>query len=285
MFVVNLQRADDFAGWREAARGHLAAGTAPENIVWQPCQSDNASRGGSQDLFAQDVPDDNASLQVRHPVLPVPRNFMELAERVVCHSDLSRFALLYRVLWRRALGGESQLLDQSADPDIYRLHQWGKNVARERHKMHAFVRFRQTPGVVPEHYHAWFEPEHHSLRLSISFFVRRFSNMHWSIVTPAESAHWDGNQLIYGPGGQRGEGPGSDSMETLWLTYFASIFNPARLMVDAMQSEMPIKYWKNLPESVLIQGMTQDAGARTASMITVSHEKRVTPPCPSQDRA
>ena len=56
-------------------------------------------------------------------------------------------------------------------------------------------------------------------------------------------------------------------MESLWRTYFASTFNPARLRVNAMRSEMPVKYWKNLPEAPLIAALVRDAGRRTATMI------------------
>ncbi|MEV9012116.1 DUF4130 domain-containing protein, partial [Klebsiella pneumoniae] len=52
----------------------------------------------------------------------------------------------------------------------------------------------------------------------------------------------------------------------LWLTYYASIFNPARGKVKAMQAEMPKKYWKNLPEAALIADLLAQAPARVAAM-------------------
>jgi DNA polymerase len=277
MNVVSLERPDDFSGFRAAAREHLAAGTHPEDIVWQ--QPD------AHDLFAQEAyaPAESevgsvtktatvSTQKARYRIPAVSRHFVDLAERAVCHRTPDRFARLYRVLWRFVVGKEERLLEQSADPDMHYLHILGKSVARERHKMHAFLRFRETPGMNVEHFHAWFEPEHHSLRLSTPFFVRRFANMHWSIVTPAESAHWDGNTLQFGPGGHRCEGPAQDAFEPLWRTYFASIFNPARLMEDAMLSEMPVKYWKNLPEAELIHELVQSAGSRTDAMLEASKE-------------
>ncbi len=259
MKIVRLDRPDDFAGWRAAAREHVRAGTPPEDIVWQ--------QPYERDLFADSEGETSIGLPARYRIPTVPRSFVDLAERVVCHQATDRFARLYRVLWRVAVGGEQGLWTRFSDPDMHYLHTLGKNVARERHKMHAFVRFRQTPPAGHEHFHAWFEPEHHTLRLSVPFFVRRFANMHWSIVTPAESAHWDGSKLVFGPGGQRCSGPEDDAFEPLWRTYFSSIFNPARLMVDAMQSEMPVRYWKNMPEGELIQALVGDAGSRTASML------------------
>ena len=284
--TVRLARPDDVEGWRAAARAHLAADVPPEAIVWEV-------GAGTPDLFAAGttpLPSPAASPPAASPggdaagggsrgpgrgpgrgaaaarVPPVPASFLELAERVVCHRDPDRFALLYRVLWRRARG-ERSLLDAAADPDVYRLQRLGWTISRERHKMHAFVRFRQTPGVAPEHFGAWFEPEHHTLRLASGFFVRRFANMRWSIVTPEESAHWDTRTLAFGPGGRRGVRDEAEEMERLWQTYFANVFNPARLRLDAMRAEMPIKYWKNLPEAPLIASLVREAGRRASGMI------------------
>ena len=57
-----------------------------------------------------------------------------------------------------------------------------------------------------------------------------------------------------------------DASEALWATYFANIFNPNRVKLDAMRSEMPKKYWKNLLETRLISGMLRDAEARAERM-------------------
>lgn len=288
MYTIQLEHPADFDGWRRAARLHLKAATRPENLTWAVC--DESANTQPADLFASDaiVPEPSCT-QVS--TLPrVPRQFMDLAERVVCHRNRDRFALLYKVLWRRTHGEEPQLLSQPHDPDLHRLEQLGKVISRERHKTHAFVRFRQTPGLQPEHFHAWFEPEHHSLRLSAPFFVRRFANMCWSIVTPEESAHWNGEQLQFGTGGSRSSGPDTDVMETLWCTYFANIFNPTRLMTDAMQAEMPIKYWKNLPEAPLIAELTRQAGNRSTAMIDTAgttaprYAKRATAPAIVSDK-
>ena len=58
-----------------------------------------------------------------------------------------------------------------------------------------------------------------------------------------------------------------DKVEELWLQYYGSIFNPARVKVKAMQSEMPKKYWKNVPEAQLIQSLLQRAMARVDNMV------------------
>src|SRR5205085_7476172 len=115
-----------------------------------------------------------------------------------------RFALLYSLLWR--LQRQPKLMDDRADREVRRIEDLARSVRRDTHKMRAFVRFRlvgQPDGA--EHYVAWFEPEHHILRANAGFFVRRFANMRWSILTPKGSLLWDGETLTEGPPAQRSE--------------------------------------------------------------------------------
>ena len=91
--------------------------------------------------------------------------------------------------------------------------------------------------------------------------------MRWTIVTPEARASWDGTALHMGPGGSRDDVPAEDATEEDWRVYYASIFNPARLMVDAMKREMPVKYWKNLPEAQLIAPLIRSAGNREGAMV------------------
>ena len=58
----------------------------------------------------------------------------------------------------------------------------------------------------------------------------------------------------------------ADETEALWLTYYAGIFNPARLKPRAMRAEMPVKYWANLPEAALIPDLIAGAEARVRGM-------------------
>jgi DNA polymerase len=102
--------------------------------------------------------------------------------------------------------------------------------------------------------------------------------MDWSILTPYECAHWDGSALHFSPGVPRSAAPDEDALDELWRTYYRSIFNPARLKVRAMQSEMPKKYWKNLPEAQLIAGLISESGERVEQMLRT--EARPAKPAP-----
>ena len=159
-----------------------------------------------------------------------------------------------------------------------------KAVRRDEHKTHAFVRFREVGREQKSHFVAWFEPEHHIVELAAPFFARRFADMPWSILTPDACAHWDGHAVSITPGVAKSEAPTADRLEETWRRYYASIFNPARLKVQAMSKEMPRKYWRNLPEASLIKPLIEDAGRTASAMIanaaTEPHkpQKRPEPP-------
>ena len=57
-----------------------------------------------------------------------------------------------------------------------------------------------------------------------------------------------------------------DARESLWQTYYASIFNPARLNTRMMMQEMPAKYWRHLPEARLLPRLVRDAADRVQEM-------------------
>jgi probable DNA metabolism protein len=248
---VTLGAADDFDGWRDAARNLAEAGVAADAVVWQVA-------GEPGDLFGCDAPPAEA------PSFAVPRAFVDLARDVVCHSDPERFALLYALLLR--LKNDRNAMEDEADPLIRRLSHLAKAVRRDIHKMHAFVRFREIDG----RFVAFFEPEHHIVRRAAGFFVNRFTNMCWSILTPELSIHWDGVRLSEGPCATRAEAPSGDPLEETWRVYYSSIFNPARLKVGAMLKEMPKKYWRNMPETSLVQLLVAGARQREIDMIDAS---------------
>ncbi len=255
-----LARPDDFDGWRAAARGLAAARMPGTAIVWQVGSTATDLLGG-----------DEAPI-VTGPMFSVPKDFLDIARRVICHTDPERFALLYDAL--TTLRDRPKLFDDAADPLVRRLYDLDKSVRRDVHKMRAFVRFREVD-VGEERFVAWFEPDHHIVRLNAGFFARRFANMVWSILTPGECVHWDGT-LTFTPGATRADAPDGDPFEATWRTYYASIFNPARLKVKAMTSEMPRKYWKNLPEAALVPGLVAGAEERTRMMIEAGNAAGMT---------
>src|SRR5205085_4594675 len=108
---------------------------------------------------------------------------------------------------------------------------------------------------------------HHVVEANAPWFRRRFANMRWAILTPERCVEWDRKHLHFRGGARRDEAPPPDAGEALWLTYYQSIFNPARLNLKMMQKEMPRKYWRNLPEAQLIAPLAAQAQQRSTLMI------------------
>lgn len=258
---VALAGPDDFAGWAKAAAGLLAAGTDPTQITWE---MSGGQGGEARDLFgAQSIAwqDDEGASEAE-----LSADLKTLLRLVTLHRDSDRFTLAYRLAWR--CQAMPHLLQIGSDADVFRAQRMAKSVRRDMHKMTAFVRFRKVKtDDGGEAFVAWFEPEHYITRATAPFFMRRFAGMRWSILTPDASAHWDLETLSIGPGSDRALAPDNDALEDVWRTYYASIFNPARLKVKAMQAEMAKKYWKNLPEAPLIAPLIRDAQTRTQQMI------------------
>lgn len=242
----------DLDGFRHALRALVAEEVPPAAVLWEV-----AGEGGLPLAAPVETP--------AAPPLAVPRRFAELAETVICHRDPARFALLHEAALR--LRANRRLLDDRADPLTDRLLALEKAVGRDLHKMRAFVRFREVADEDGRHLIAWFEPEHHILRANCGFFIRRFANQRWTILTPEASAHWDGARLHILPGASKADAPADDPLEAIWISYYRSIFNPARLKPAAMASEMPKKYWRNLPEAAAIPALVASASARTSAML------------------
>ena len=306
----------------ESATGHELNVPASPAGAHDPTPAPDAASDAPAISPAADTSDAIRAPGPAAPSAPAPRVpafYLELCRRVVLHRDSGRFDLLYRLLWR--LLHEPGLRHDPLDADRMEADRMARVVRRDMHKMTAFVRFRTVhPGredaaqaklladdspLAPDTellHLAWFEPEHHIVAAIAPFFVRRFTGMHWAILTPQASIEWipaslgardaaswapaqaagPGGRaltditppaarrrglLLLGPGATRQSAPAPDAGEALWLTYYAHIFNPARLKLKMMQKEMPRRYWHNLPEAQLIAPLAAAAHQRSAEMI------------------
>lgn len=252
MIRVELPRFGRFEAWRLAARQLASARIDAGQVTWGDVDTD-------ADLFGADpLPPAGTS------GVAATKDFLMLARTVSSHSHPERWGLLYAALMR--VQTDRSFLTNPADPVMDRLSRMAKAVRRDIHKMHAFVRFHELPSDSARRaFGAWFEPEHPILEAGTPFFAKRFTDMDWLIATPEGIARFTGNAIAYDPPSARPDLP-DDASHGLWQTYFANIFNPARIKTDAMRSEMPLKYWKNLPETRLIPEMLADAPRRVQAM-------------------
>jgi len=261
MGMISLDCDDLFGVWRQQARWLLSHGIDPSRVSW--------NAGTAADLFTTDeqYPEQPGPFQAR-----IPMALLELLENASCYRGEQRWSLLYEVLWRVSHGDRTAML--AGDKLGSELHRRIKQVSREAHHLHAFVRFVSLPQVLapvaadleaaaqPE-YVAWHEPAHDILQSASEHFVGRMGRHRWMIATPQDGVYYDGTQLIH----QRhcpaewqllalnAEDPHGE----LWLTYYSHIFNPARLNPKVMQGHLPTRFWKNLPEGPLIPGLISEA--------------------------
>ena len=269
----------DFDGWRRQARWLAARAVPACDVHWRI--------NGETSLLdnAADAPAVSKRRDVTSDIR-VPREFVDLARKVILHRSPDRFAALYRVLLR--LKDEPRLMQVDVDPDVMRLNALERQVRHDEHRMHAYVRFRKIEDENGVQFVAWYEPEHYIVESTAGFFARRFAGQRWAILTPKRSAVWDGVKLSFADGVPNAEATSEDALEDLWRAYYASTFNPARVKVKVMQAHMPKKFWAQLPEAQLIEPLAAAATARTGRMIAAEaaapRRSRVPPPLSSVAR-
>lgn len=269
---MTRQVVQSFAQWRDAARALIARGVAPECVEWVSGVDDG-------DLFSSQ----ESALPAVQPItdasaLRLPRQLIDMLEDAACFCATDRWSFLYKVIWRWHRGERDVV--SPADADGARLHAMVKAIHREQHDMHAYVRFRErkeeqgAPRFV-----AWFEPTHDVLPQVARHFARRMGAISWMIATPKATMLWDGDQLHEGPPLLRGAADIDDAGEALWLTYYRSIFNPARVNADLLRSHIPSRFWKNLPEGAIVPAMVSAANngeRRTGQTHTVGQRDGAT---------
>ncbi len=282
--------AQSFAQWRVVARALLAQQIPPHAVQWSETPA-------SDDLFGNLADDDAATPMPTTEGPPlrrgdgpapvqatIPRELLSMLQSAACFRAADRYAFLYKIVWRWQ-SGERDVLS-AADQDGGRLHAMVKAIRREIHKMNAYLRFRERPVELgAPQFVAWFEPEHDVLPQVAAHFSRRMGQTSWMIGTPQATMLWDGSRLESGPALMTGPEDIDDTGEAMWLTYYRSTFNPARLNTKVMQGHIASRYWKNMPEGALVpamiaeaaagarqDGQTRSVGARTGVTIPVTAE-------------
>ena len=136
-------------------------------------------------------------------VAPGRRQIAEAVGQKVLHGFLQnrhQTLMPLSVNLARLAEADRAALEDEADVLVRRVQALAKEVRRDVHKMHAFVRFRKVSGPSGDVYVAWYRPDHLILPLVVRFFTQRFASMQWSILTPDGSLHWDGTTCRRGPG-------------------------------------------------------------------------------------
>jgi DNA polymerase len=95
--------------------------------------------------------------------------------------------------------------------------------------MHACIRFRERPEAAgAPRFVAWCEPAHDVLPQVAQHFVSSMGRVSWMIATPEASVLWDGATLHNTGPLMSSAAELDDGGEAPWLSYYRSIFHPAR---------------------------------------------------------
>lgn len=254
-----------YASWRRLALRALAYAWPPETITWTERTATGGAAGGQMTLDA--LQDEAAGPPRDAPALPrvrISRNLAALLHDAALYRSPGRWPLLYRVVWRWHQGDRA--VASAADEDGARLHAMAKSVRRAKHDMIAYLRFKERADGGSPQYLAWYEPEHDVLPFAAEHFAQRMGASTWWIGTPHGAAWWDGRDLHISEATLQATAMPitDDEVEPLWLAYYQNTFNPARLNECALERQMPVRFWRHLPEGPLIPRMVAEArdGAR-----------------------
>ncbi|WP_085676993.1 MULTISPECIES: TIGR03915 family putative DNA repair protein [unclassified Pseudomonas] len=276
MGVIALDCDDQFGTWRNQARTLLGHGIDPADVTW--------AQGPIHDLLALPTPLPEGPGPFR---AKVPATLLTQLEHAARYRGEQRWNLLYEVLWRVAHGDRTAML--AGDRLGSELQRRIKQVSREAHHLHAFVRFVPLPEALAEQLQldlvAYHEPAHDILESASAHFADRLGRQRWLIATPQDGIRFDGQAFDYRrrcpdnwrQWAQNAEDPGAE----LWRTYYRHTFNPARLNPDALRLHMPGRFWRHLPEGMLIpqlEGLARQGKQRDGQALEVASQrgKRIT---------
>lgn len=173
-------------------------------------------------------------------------------------SEQEDIEMLIYYFVRKAMAATQDISGNYRDERIHRLHRINKQIGREVHRMHAFVRFQLTPDDL---YVALVEPDFNVLPLLEDHFRARYPAQEWLIydarrhygllwdrqecrfITFAENDHRQLRQLSADL-----LGAGETDYQELWKTYFHSVDIPERRNIKLHLQHVPRRYWKYLVE-------------------------------------
>lgn len=146
------------------------------------------------------------------------------------------------------------------NPTVLQLAKTAKKVGREKHRMEAFVRFRETKEGL---YYASIEPDFNVLPLILPHFKKRYADQHWLIydIRRKYGIHYSANDESTSEvkiDWAEGVKPGSECghiftleegwYQQLWQDYFKSSGITERKNMRLHIQHVPRRYWKYLTE-------------------------------------
>ena len=175
---------------------------------------------------------------------------------------------MYRLLWRMAQGGDME--EQRAARPAGRRPHAGPMVrapcGATCTRCTPLCAFGPWWSRMATPYMAWFEPDHYITEANAGFFIRRFTQMRWAILTPDASVRWDGQHCTLAPAPSAAT-PAARCGRGAVAHLLPPHLQPRAAQAHHDEKEMPTRYWHNLPEAALITELAQTAHERSAKMV------------------
>ncbi len=162
--------------------------------------------------------------------------------------------LIYRFV-RLAVGSSENILENFREPIILQIHRIQKQIHREVHRMHAFVRFQQTQDGL---YAALINPDFNVLPLLPPHFTQRYPTFRWLIYDtkrsyglyyePRESRFITLDSALPEQLSSQALTEAEKDYQQLWQTYFQHVNIPERRNDKLHLQHVPRRYWKYLVE-------------------------------------
>ncbi|MEL7161538.1 MAG: TIGR03915 family putative DNA repair protein [Bacteroidota bacterium] len=167
--------------------------------------------------------------------------------------------LIYRFV-RRQMTTDADVRQDAGDEGVRRLQRLDQQMGREVHRMHAFVRFQETPDGL---FVALVNPDFNCLPLIGDHFAARYPAMDWLIYDTKRhyGLHWD--PAVKKPAfitldtEQDGRlrqlsaemlSATEANYQDLWKQYFRAVDIPERRNMPLHLQHVPKRYWKYLTE-------------------------------------
>lgn len=150
-----------------------------------------------------------------------------------------------------------------ADVDILAIKKLAKKVAHERHYLMMFIRFNAINNQGEKVYFAAVEPRYNTLPFVLDFFTDRFADQKWVLfdsvrqygyfydLQKTQIIHLD-EQDDFMVNGQINANYLSDDekrLQKMWYRYCQAATIKERINPKLQKQFMPVRFWKNLPET------------------------------------
>lgn len=177
-------------------------------------------------------------------------------------ESINAFRSVFNVMHKCFTNNEKVALDDYGNYDVLFIAQTAKSVSRERHRMKAFIRFKQSNDGL---YFATVEPDFNVLPLIASFFKNRYTDQKWLIydvkrnygiyydLTQVTEVNLSKEEIKENQQGISTQSLQEDEIlyQNLWKDYFKSTNIEARKNDKLHIQLVPKRYWKYLIEKQL----------------------------------